>query len=77
MTAEFNVYQVFVGSEFERMTPQPVEAAQAVKLANQCACSFGAKIGSTCRVFITDGGDFVVWEWRHGEGLVVPRRESL
>lgn len=75
--AEFTVYQVFVGSLFEKATAEPVSAQEAVRKANDLTRTVGARIGSTCRVFITDGEDYIVWEWRYGEGLVFPPRLSL
>jgi len=77
MATEFNVYQVYVGGLFERATLEPVNEREAVTLAVGLSNTVGARIGSTCRVFITDGDDFVVWDWRYGSGLVFPTREQI
>lgn len=75
--AQFHVYQVFVGGEFERVTPEPIAAREAVSMATDLTKTVGARIGSTCRVFVTDSGDFVVWEWRYGEGVAFPSRDEV
>jgi hypothetical protein len=47
-------------------------AEEAVKAAKHYTNSIGARLGTTKRVTITDGGDCTNFEWRHGEGVVYP-----
>lgn len=68
----FNVYQVFVGGQFELMTPEPVNAADALVKFAELTGTVGARIGSTCRVFIMDANEKIVFEWRYGEGVQFP-----
>lgn len=35
-----------------------------------------AKVGITERVIITDSGDMIVAEWKHGQGMVWPKQED-
>lgn len=71
--SKFKVYQFFVGGNYECMTPEGVDAKAAVTGAIQCTQTVGARIGSTCRVIITDIGDNTVWHWEFGKGLVFPK----
>ena len=68
---EFSVYQWFVNGTYERVL-HLVDVNSAVVQACKLATSAGAKIGTTIRVMITDGGDCSCWEWVHGEGIVFP-----
>ena len=70
-TGEFSVCQFFVDESYEyvRRFVSPEEAFAAFQ---QFCTSVGAKIGTTARVIITDGGDFTNMEWKHGEGIVFP-----
>lgn len=54
-----------------------VGAAEALDTAISLSKSVGARIGTTQRVVITDGGDCTNWEWQHGAGLVYPTREDF
>lgn len=74
--AEFAVYQFFVGGACERAVAAPLKAKAAVKLARMLTHTLGARIGSTCRIIITNGGDHTVFEWRYGEGIVLPALED-
>lgn len=69
---DFHVYQFYVGGLHERATLEPVGEHHAVKRAAELTQTLGARIGSTCRILITDRDDYVVWEWRYGEGLILP-----
>ena len=40
-----------------------VDAEQAVMIAKRLTESVGARIGTTRRIIITDGGDYTVFEW--------------
>jgi hypothetical protein len=71
LRGEFCVYQFFTDGSYERVRSF-VPAEEAVKAARHyCAC-VGAKIGTTVRVTITDGGDFCVFEWKKGVGITWP-----
>lgn len=67
----FSVYQFFPNDHYERVLFH-VPLDDAIRVAMQLATSVGAKIGTTRRVIITDGGDSCVWEWVYGKGLVFP-----
>jgi len=71
MTNEFSVYQWFVNNSYEEVL-RFVEAESALITATRLTQSVGGRMGTTKRVIITDGGDFIVWEWLHGEGVVFP-----
>ncbi len=69
--AEFSVYQFFPDETSERVRSF-VTAEEAVKAAHHYCTSVGARLGTTVRVIITDGGDFTCFEWLHGKGVVFP-----
>ena len=71
MSESFSVYQFFVDNTYNCVR-RSVSAAEAVRAARHYTSSVGAQIGTTQRVIITDGGDFTVFEWKHGEGVVFP-----
>jgi hypothetical protein len=71
MSGEFSVCQFFPDGSYE-YTRRYVEAEEAVKAAIHYATSVGAKLGTTERVIITDGGDCISWEWKRSEGIVFP-----
>jgi hypothetical protein len=68
---EFSVYQFFQNGQYEEVY-RFTDAETAVKSAHQLTCSLGAKLATTRRVIITDGGDFTNFEWRFGQGVVFP-----
>ncbi len=68
---EFSVCQFFTSGEYEYFE-RFVSSERAVEAARHCCTSVGAKIGSTSRVIITDGGDAVNFEWQQGKGIVFP-----
>jgi hypothetical protein len=72
---EFNVVQFFPDDTYEYVR-KFVSAEDAVKAAVYYATSVGAKLGTTRRVIITDGGDCINWEWKYGEGVVYPEKET-
>jgi hypothetical protein len=47
-------------------------AKEAVELAKSLTVRPAAQIGIVCRVIITDGGDFTVFEWKAREGVTFP-----
>lgn len=73
--AEYSVYQFFIDGGQERVL-EFVHAITAVKCVKQLTNSIGGRIGTTQRVIITDGGDCVVLEWKHGEGVVFPPEQT-
>jgi hypothetical protein len=68
-TGEFSVCQFFPDGSYEYVR-RFVDAEEAVKAAHHYCHSVGAKIGTTVRVIITDGGDCTNFEWKYGEGIV-------
>lgn len=67
-TGEFNVVQFFEDGSSEYVRRR-VDAETAVVVAHHYCNSVGAKIGTTVRVIITDGGDCTNFEWKFGEGV--------
>ncbi len=65
---EFSVYQFFADGSQECVRSF-VCFEEAVKAAHHYCTSVGAKIGTTVRVIITDGGDCTNFEWKYGEGV--------
>ena len=49
-----------------------VSAEDAGKGFKQLIRSVGAKLGTTRRVIITDGGDYTNAEWEFGKGITFP-----
>lgn len=68
---KFDVYQFFTDDSTEHVLSR-VSAQEAVKKAYFLATSVVAQIGTTKRVIITDSGDFTVWGWTYGKGLIFP-----
>jgi len=68
---EFSVYQFFPDESYSQEA-RFVAANEAAAIAKQLMRSVGAKLGTTVRVIITDGGDCCVFEWIHGKGIVFP-----
>jgi hypothetical protein len=71
ISGEYSVFQFFPNDHYECVL-RDVPVADAFACANHMATTVGAKIGTTRRVIITDGGDHTVWEWQYGIGLVFP-----
>lgn len=71
MTEEFSVCQFFSDGTYEYVR-RWVNAEEAVKVAKHYTGSAGAKLGTTVKVIITDGGDMTAFEWQHGKGIVFP-----
>lgn len=53
-----------------------VIAELAVHQAKRLSCGPASALGMVKRVIITDGGDFTVFEWKHGEGITYPTAEQ-
>jgi hypothetical protein len=73
---EFSVCQFFPdgGCEYVCRFVTVKDAFDTFKHLSQ---SVGARIGTTVRVIITDGGDCTNAEWRFGAGLTYPTRAML
>jgi hypothetical protein len=71
MAGEFSVCQFFPDGSYEYVR-RGVEAAEAVKAAMHYATSIGARLGTTSRVIITDGGDCTTFEWTWDQGIIFP-----
>lgn len=65
---EFSICQFFEDDSYE-FVRRYVPAKEAVEIAKHYCTSVGAKIGTTKRVIITDGGDNVCFEWQYGKGI--------
>lgn len=68
---EFSVYQFFPDGTSERVR-EFVSMEEAVEGARHYCSSVGARMGTTVRVIITDGGDYTVFEWQYGQGVTFP-----
>jgi hypothetical protein len=70
-TGEFSVYQFFPDDSYEKVR-EFVDHIEAVIAFAHYTHSVGARMGTTVRVIITDGGDFTNAEWKFGEGCTFP-----
>lgn len=71
MGEKYSVCQFFEDGQYEWVR-RNVNSVEAVKAAIHYSTSVGATLGTTARVIITDEGDSINWEWKHGEGIVFP-----
>lgn len=69
--AEFSVCQFFPDGTYE-YTRKHVKAKEAVEAFNHYCTSVGARLGTTVRVILTDGGDSINMEWKREEGITFP-----
>lgn len=67
----FSTYQFFPDDTYEKVI-QYAPLVRAMEVAKQLCHSLGARIGTTKRVIITDGGDCTVFEWTHDRGIIWP-----
>lgn len=72
---EFSVCQFFEDGSYE-FVRHFVGAEEAVKAARHYTDNVASRMGITRRVIITDGGDYTVFEWKHGEGVTYPTPEE-
>jgi hypothetical protein len=70
---EFSVCQFFADGTHEYVR-RFVSAYEAVNAADHYCHSVGARMGMVRRVIITDGGDCIAFEWKHGEGVTLPHK---
>ncbi len=68
MNGEYSVCQFFPDGGYEYAV-RYVDAETAVTKAKMLTESVGARIGTTVRVIITDGGDCTNFEWTFGKGV--------
>ena len=73
---EYSVYQFFPDDSCERVVSF-VSPEKAVHMAQRLTETVGARLGTTRRIIITDGGDYCVFEWKHGEGITFPPRSTI
>ncbi len=73
MSDEFSLVQFFSDGTYERLGER-MSAEAAVYQAHGLCHSIGATLGTTAKVIITDSGDYTVFEWQHGKGVVFPPR---
>ena len=74
-SGEFSVCQFFEDGSYEYVR-RFVSAEEAIKTANHYCTSVAVKMGIVKRVIITDGGDCCCFEWKLGEGVVYPPKET-
>lgn len=67
-TGEFSVTQFFPDGTYEKVR-EFVGPEEAVEAAHHYCHSVGARLGTTVRVIITDGDDFVNFQWEFGKGV--------
>ena len=72
---EYSVYQFFPDERYEPVA-RLIGAEEAVRLAKQLSESLGARLGTTRRIIITDGGDETVFQWEYGRGVTFPSRDA-
>lgn len=76
MNGEFSVCQFFPDDHYEYVR-RFVSAEEAVEAFRHYTTSVGARMGTTTRVIITDGGDAINAEWIYGKGLTYPEEKEL
>jgi hypothetical protein len=69
---EFSVHQFFADGTNETVA-EYVPPEKACEIAKGLTQSLGAKLGTTMRVIITDGGDCCCFEWEFGKGIIFPK----
>lgn len=65
---EYSVY-AFFPDESSMADLERVDAQTAVLAAKRLTESLGARMGTTRRVIITDGGDNTCFQWEYGKGV--------
>ena len=71
--AEYSVCQFFPDGSYEYVK-RFVGAQEAAETAKSYTERPAALMGIIRKVMITDGGDFCVFLWEHGKGVVYPKR---
>ena len=75
-SGEFRVFQWFPDGGYECVA-ELVDAQTAVYTARDYTLRPAALLGIIARVSITDGGDYTVFEWKHGQGVTYPPRDAV
>ena len=68
---EFSVCQFFADESYEYVI-RFVDAETAVRKAKALTETVGARLGTTKRIIIADGGDCTNFEWQFGQGVTFP-----
>jgi hypothetical protein len=68
---EFSVVQWFPNGVYEYVR-RNVDAQAAMDAAKHYCTCVGAKMGTTVRVMIEDGGGYCVFEWEREQGVTFP-----
>lgn len=68
---EFSVCQFFENGSYEYVR-RCVGGEEAVRAFGHYCTSVGARLGTTVRVIVTDGGDCTNMEWKREEGVTYP-----
>lgn len=68
---EFSVVQWFENGVYEYVR-RNVDAETAVPVAIHYMTCIGARIGTTVRVMIEDGGGYCTLEWNRTDGITFP-----
>lgn len=68
-TGEFSVVQWFTGGAYEYVR-RNVDAEEAFAAARHYCTCVGAKVGTTVRVIIEDGGGAACFDWNRDDGIV-------
>ena len=68
---EFSVCEFFVDGTHKYVI-RFVSAQEAIYSARKRINSLEARSGVVARIIITDGGDSITFEWRHGKGITFP-----
>lgn len=76
MQGEYSVCQFFMDNSYEYVC-RFVSAEEAITAFKHYTHSVGARIGTTIRVIITDGGDMTNMEWEYGKGITFPTPEMM
>lgn len=71
----FSVCQFFENGAYEYVR-RYVSAEEAVKAFQHYTTSVAARNGITTRVIITDAMDFTNAEWKFGQGLTYPKKDT-
>ena len=72
---EYSVCQFFQDDTHEYVR-RYVDEGEAIRALRHYTDNVATRMGVVKRVIITDGGDCVVVEWIHGEGIVWPPKKD-
>jgi hypothetical protein len=69
---EHSVCEFFCDESYAYVDPRFVDAKTAMDMARKSITSLRARTGLIKKVIVTDGGDCINFEWRHGIGVTFP-----